>query len=318
MAHFARRFIVTMTMLGLASAASRTVEAGPLTVGSPNHAFAGPNGDYYQGHGQLSASYSFYDESPDPSHWSHGHLLEEAVAELRSDGTLRLGAYAEKTGGNWFGGAVSGLAGWRDTLYLSSSSPLDAPAQLLLTFAVNGHIGAINGQASLGVGLETYSHTGNSQYGGRAVSDGITASVSGSSGDVPSVLWDGNRVSILGDVVWDDPMLPSGMGGFHIIAYLNAWVSGSATADAMHTLTLASVTLADGGALPEGVSYSFQSGMVPTSVAVVPEPSTLTMSAIAVLLGLGYARRRRTKSMSSQVSGRPASQGTVFPAGWHW
>jgi hypothetical protein len=248
-----------------------------------DHAYAGPGGN--GGVFGLDSAHYLGQASGDA-----GAVKVEAISGLIPTsnpfdvGYLQLGLYVEKriNPGNTLSGALEGLAGWRDTIYVSSSQ--NAPSQLLLTFSVEGEI-TVDGQGDLTGWAETYWHAGNSHYANHSASSHHSATAGSF---LPRA-----QFSILGDVRWDDPLIPQGWGGFHVIAYLRGWLDGQGVIDTMHTMTLASVTLADGSPLPGDVSYHFQSGMVPMSV--VPEPSSLVMGSIATLLGIGYAYRRRTK-----------------------
>ena len=205
---------------------------------------------------------------------------------------------------------------WRDVLMVSGSGI--APSELLFTFHVDALLTSYYASNSGTYLFDDFSTGGVNVTASQDLSlfpapsstVGASAFVQSIEGSVPSagvsengLTWDSTSFvqsdifnynfdgtfSLLSSFV-TDPALPD--GGYFMSVGLNAYSEsrgGAAVSDAFGTLTLTSITMADGSPLPADLLLAFESG---ASISSVPIPASLWLfvSGIGALIGL--ARRR--------------------------
>jgi|GEM_PF-4740245 len=199
-------------------------------------------------------------------------------------------------------------ASWRDVLFVSGAGT--APATLRFNFAVDAALTISNVAPSPVAFRPNISSSGLTAmaspttsypllplsptapiYSAKSIvvknTDGVVSAISDPTDGTPSgwnsasltttdglsYLFNGS-FSLLSNY-YSASFLGAADGGYLMNVGLGASASnrgGSSTADAFNTLTLTSVTLPDGGALPAGFGFNFDSGVPLSAMTVAPVP----------------------------------------------
>jgi len=217
-----------------------------------------------------------------PSFGNNGHVHAESIAFKDQAQHLNLGVFVDAltTGQVLRGGATTGVARWYDRWTWNPSSGLPRPAAVRFHYRVHGTSTLFeNGNVSLlfsaqipggssSAGWSNSSSTGIfSQGWDQVLDDNFVATFSV---DIP--------LSADGSADWTMRLRVQAQ----TVRPINAPSPGQrATGDFFSTVTLTSVTLADGTPFEDG--GSFESGVVP-----VPEPETFVLAGLAAI-GLIFA-----------------------------